>query len=90
MGTRELTQGVRSGSHVREGAGPPAPVVADPAVLDAPGRDAGLGEGGRQARHVAEVVLGEPAAAMDHHRHRVGTGTGRQTKLTELMRIGAV
>src|SRR5690348_11103827 len=80
----------RGVGRVFERSGPAAAVVADPPVLERPCREAALGERRGEGADVGDVVLGAPAAAVDHDRDRERTFALRHLQLAELERIGAV
>ena len=62
-------------------------LIANPTILEGPGRDAVA----RQRRHelaaMCDVVLSQPAASMDEDGDRVRSASGRKTQVAKLQRV---
>src|SRR5271154_1080818 len=80
---------VDRGGHVFE-CRRPAAAVAEPAVLDVPGRKAAAHEIADERAHDDPAVALAPGAAVDEDHQRVGTGAGRKPKVGALRAVGTV
>ena len=75
---------VRAATNVEESARPAAAVVADPAILEAPHREAAVGHGLFERRDVRNVVLRKPASAVNEYHHRVRAGAFGEPQVAKL------
>ncbi len=86
----ELAQVIRAVGDVLERARPAAALVSDTAILESPGGDAFVGQAIRQRADMSDIVLREPATAVDHDRHGKRPRPCGQAQLPELERAVAV
>src|SRR6202022_861581 len=85
-----LQEEVVGAANVSEGVGPCAAFVANAAVLKVGGGDASAGERGAEVGGVVEVVLCTPEASVNIDDCGMRPLRFRKTKVSELIRIGAV
>src|ERR1700736_1860710 len=85
-----LQEEVVGAANVGEGVGPCAAFVAHAAIFKVGGGDAFAGERRAEVTGVVEVVLGAPKASMDINDCGMRPLRLRKTKVSELVRIGAV
>jgi len=85
-----LPEEVASAADVGEGVGPCAAFVANAAIFEVGGGYAFAGERGAEVAGVVEIVLGAPEASMDMNDCGMRPLGLRQTKVGELIRVGAV
>ena len=85
-----LQEEVVGAANVSEGVGPGSSFVSNAAILKVGGGDAFAGECGAEVAGVVEVVLGAPKASMDINDCGVRALCLRNTKVSELIWIGAV
>src|SRR5436190_3148840 len=77
---------VRAAPDVLERARPAAAIVADAAVLEAPGRHSRSRERRTDGPDVPLAIFRGPAAAVDHDRDGMGPRSTRNPQLAELLR----
>ncbi len=85
-----LQEEVVGAANVSEGVGPGSSFVANAAILKVGGGDAFAGERGAEVAGVVEVVLSAPKASMDINDCGMRPLRLRNTKVSELIGIGAV
>src|SRR5262245_29229360 len=90
IGLRNLSQMIGGSRHVFKSARPAPALIADPAVFDAPGRDAGLGERRAQMAHIRKAVLRHPTPAMNHDGDGMRPRALGQSQVAELKFVRAV
>ena len=85
-----LQEEVVGAANVSEGVGPGSSFVANAAILKVGGGDAFAGERDAELAGVVEVVLCTPEASVNIDDCRMRPLRLRKTKVSELIRIGAV
>lgn len=70
---RDITEEVDRTSHISERAGPAAPFLPDPPVLDVPGRETRGGQCGAEMRMRFQPMSGAPPSPMDTYDDGEGT-----------------
>src|SRR3982750_946325 len=80
----ELAEIIGPVRDVPKRARPAAALIADATILETPDREAAVGKRLLDRAGVRDIVLGQPAPAMDEHDDRMRTGALRKPQIAEL------
>lgn len=86
MMVRQRSKMIGPASHILEGAGPAATDVANSTVFQRPDGQSPGGKIGSRPGHVADIVVGQPAAAVQKDDHGERSVARRQPEFAELLR----